>query len=165
MFPRSGRARGTRPRSVLPIRSVSTVNGQKFCHRSVLPPPAPPTPPRGRPSPPDRPDTDPVVGGSLTRFPRSPCGGDTCRDAETTRRTRRRESRVLSDAGEKSNPKRGQLVRRMPNATTDANAPSPRFSPSLFPSPLFFFSKIVPFSRDRRSRKLTIYFTYCIHRI
>lgn len=94
------------------------------------------------PSPPDRPDTDPVVGGSLTRFPRSPCGGDTCRDAETTRRTRRRESRVLSDAGEKSNPRRGQLVRRMPNTTTDANAPSPDFSPS----PL---SLLYPFPRDR----------------
>lgn len=37
-FPRSGRARGTRPRSVLPIRSVSTVNGQKFCHDSASPP-------------------------------------------------------------------------------------------------------------------------------
>lgn len=41
-FPRSGRARGTRPRSVLPIRSVSTVNGQKFCHDSASPAGSPP---------------------------------------------------------------------------------------------------------------------------
>lgn len=49
-FPRSGRARGTRPRSVLPIRSVSTVNGQKFCHDSASPPDPHPVPVAPSPS-------------------------------------------------------------------------------------------------------------------
>lgn len=97
-----------------------------------------PAPPRRHPSPPDRPDTDPVVGGSLTRFPRSPCGGDTCRDAETTRRTRRRESRVLSDAGEK---RRGQL--RSPDAKHDDRCQ--RTFLQFFSSPLSLCS----FSRSR----------------
>lgn len=111
-------------------------------------PPPRPAAPRRHPSPPDRPDTDQVVGGSLTRFPRSPCGGDTCRDAETTRRTRRRESRVLSDAGEK---RRGQL--RSPDAKHDDRCQ--RTFPRFFSSPLSFFIlflEVGPFFRDSRTK-------------